>query len=404
MRTPLRWAALAAVLAAMGGCKPAAPAAVQPVGDEVLNKADLQYYWQWQVLLEPGEQLQRVWLLDENLYFLTDRNRLIALDAAVGHTRWTLPVAPVQKRVFAPQHPITSVSLTEKVAGMKEILNDRDYGKVETFRAVAINTIGNALLIDRATGKVYRDVPFDFTANTPTACDGKLLFVGSIRGWFYALRLRENVTSFWGSVDAMLVAPPAAMPGRLYVADMNGGVHAYEVGFQDKLVWEYATRGPISAPFHVDARGCFVGSEDRRLYAFDLTGGQMLWPPVVCKGPLRDGVQAGANSLFPYARDDGLYAVDIVTGQVRWRLPEGRQVLAVAGDRVYVRDDQNHLRVIEEMTGKPVAVIPLTGYDLFASNATASAAYVATFDGRVACLRPLGAERLTAEQLRGETR
>ena len=66
----------------------------------------------------------------------------------------------------------------------------------------------------------------------------------------------------------------------------------------------------------------------------------------------------------------------------------------------YVLDDSGNLLVVDEILGKVRASIPLTACDLFADNTSAPAIYLAGTDGRLYCLRQLGAGRLTAEALK----
>jgi len=370
------------------------------VGADILAKAGLNYYWTWQVPLNDGQTLVNAWLLDENLYLLTSDNRLMALDAAKGWVKWSHQVARPGKAVFRPAHPTTKLSLTRKVPGMKEINTGTEAGKVEIFDGVVINTVGYALVLDRTSGELYRKIEFSFAANTGAASDGAYLFVGSTRGWFYCLRIRGAVKAWQLSTDDMMVAPPVSFSGRLFVSSTDKHIYAVVVGLRGRKIWRVKLAGPVTAPFHVDERGCFVACEDNRVYAFDVDDGSTLWQPFVCQGSLRSPIQVGQTSLFQYAEGDRLYALDVSTGRKRWALEAGRQVLAVIDGDVYVRDRDNNLLIANEILGRPRASVPLTGLDLFVDNVLAPAAYAASRGGKVVCIRPTGVPRLTAEILK----
>jgi len=393
---------LAAVLAAAvawfwAGCagKPSGP-----VGPPVLAKAGLQYYWTLDLALEKGESLTELKRLDENLYCLTDRNKLVALDAATGLLKWSRTVAEPGATVFSPVHA-DHVVLSRKVGGIKEILDPGQAQFMPPFDAVLINTLSNVLLMDRRTGEAYRDIPLDFPANTSVACDGQNVYVGSTKGWYYSIRLNAAVKEWWLAANDMITAPVVYLSGRLYVADNSGSLLATDVGQGGKKLWTQKLAGAVTAEFHVDQRGCFVGSDGNRVYAFSLGDGKPLWDqPFVCQGPIRDPIQVAANSVFQYARQDKFYALNVVTGQQRWSLREGRKVLAAMDGEVYLLSQDGALLMVDEMLGNVRTSMPMTGWELFAANTTAPVICAASRDGKLACMCKLSAGRLTPESLR----
>jgi len=140
------------------------------------------------------------------------------------------------------------------------------------------------------------------------------------------------------------------------------------------------------------------------VYAFSLSGGEPIWR-FTCQGPLIDAIQVSENSVFQYARGDKLYAISPANGKMRWAMPHGRRVLACMPvsdiPMAYVLGASRNLLVVDEILGKVRASIPLTGCDRFADNTTAPAVYLGSSDGRLYCLRQLGAGRLTADILKG---
>jgi outer membrane protein assembly factor BamB len=201
---------------------------------------------------------------------------------------------------------------------------------------------------------------------------------------------------------------PIAVPlryfdGRLYIANENGTVictNVYRVGKAVKE-WSVQLDGPIRGGFHVDRRGCFVPSWDGWLYAFDPITGRKLWDPVAFHGLLRDAVQAGSNSVFQYAQKDKFYAVDIASGKVRWSIPDASGMFAMgsAGENVWVKDSDNNLLVVNEMSGSKVLSLPLTGHEMFVPNTTLPVIYTAKADGRIFCITPADTARVTPDML-----
>jgi len=398
MRQFSRVLAAAVVIVSLAGC--ARQQGVQRLHSDVLAKAGLQYYWQSSLKLPAGESVERLILLDENLYCLTSRYRLVAVDAAVGTFKWRREVAELGQTVFRPTHA-ENLTMPEKVGGINDILSPDETVDLRTFDAVLINTLDYVLVIDRKTGKLYRKINFDFAANGGGASDGVSFYVGSTRGWYHAIRLRQAVEEWWLSADALIAAPVEYFGEIVYVADTAGSVIATATGRRGEKLWVRKLTGSVTAPFHVDKRGCFVPCDDNRLHAIDRLSGRPLWKlPFVARGPLRDPVQVSDNTVFQFARGDKFYAINLVTGKPRWDRPDGRVVLAAIDGEVFLLNNSNTLLIIDEMLGAVRTSLPMTGWDLFARNTSAGAIYVATRDGRLACIRRLSAGHLTAEMMK----
>ena len=401
MRTLMRFLAAAVAAVVLAGCQP------RPTGEwaglihpETLRKVGLQYYWHVPVLLERRETLVALHQLDENVYCLTDRNRLLAISAPTGVPKWSHRLAEAGEAVFRPAHA-DGVTLPDEVVGIGQMLSSSPPAPVEPYDVVVINTLSSLLVLDRSDGRVIRQVPLVPAASSGGDTDGVEFFVPTANGVYYGIALAEAVKTWSLSVEAGIAAPLECFAGRLYVASRSGRVHAIRLGVSPEQQWSQRTNGPITAPFHVDPRGCFVGCHDKRIYAYDAYGGRRLWEPFICRSPVQDPIQVGQTSLFQWVRHDQLYAIDLATGRARWSMPEGRLVLAVMEGNVYLLDDRNHLRIVDEMLGRPRSILPMTGFDLFAPNTRTQAIYTATKAGRVCCLRPLNAGHLTVEMLTG---
>jgi hypothetical protein len=185
----------------------------------------------------------------------------------------------------------------------------------------------------------------------------------------------------------------------LYVASRDGRFYALNPYVQaDRHLWARQTDGPLTAEFHVDDRGCFVGGEDFNLYAFDRLDGTLLWV-YRTQGSLRQPVQVGKQTVFQYADRDRFHAVDIARGEKRWELPDGRIVLAVAEPYAYVLTAERKVRVVHEATGQERLAFPMTGLDLFVPNAAKPVLYAASRAGRFVCITPASTKHLTPKML-----
>lgn len=157
-------------------------------------------------------------------------------------------------------------------------------GETESIDAVIVNTLAYALVIDRKTGKVKRKLEFEFVANSAGCSDGSHFYVGSVRGWFYAVRLSEGLVTWSMTTEDMITTAPKYAAGALYVASNDGNFYAVrpDLGRERRRFWQQVTDGPLTAGFAVaqvepGQGACFVPSEDYRLYAYNSVSGKTLW-------------------------------------------------------------------------------------------------------------------------------
>jgi len=379
---------------------------------QVLQAAGLQYYWHVDVGLEKKEKIDRLFLLGNDLYCLTDKNRMLAIDATRGIWRWTQRVASPRQRVFAPI-AAKAVALPNWIGDAASTRPTKEMIRsAQPFDAVILNTLTDILVMDRTTGNFVVRIRLDFPTNTGGAfavdAQGVPVYcVVSASGTCYGIDLRTGL-SIWRVPSGAVDTAPVLHDGILYVASGAGTLTATFVADGPRPLWRSTDidsremHAPVTAAFYVDDRGCFVPCQDNRLYAYDRLNGRPLWPAVVCQGPLRTAVQVGLNTVFQRADWDKFYAVDLVNGSIRWTLPAGRMVLAVMqekGNRVHLLDEANNLRIVEEATGEEIASLPMTGYQVYLPNARAPVIYAASRAGRIACIRPESAEPLTPEML-----
>jgi len=401
---------LAATIA-FAGCRGPADPWANVVHSDVLDKAGVQYYWQKLIDLSKGERIARLLRLDENLYCLTDRNRIIAIDAQKGVFKWSQTIGTPAQMVFRFVH-VDRMSLGENVATIEEIVDPAKLKRQPSFGALIVNTENRVTVINRDSGQVVRDIPFNFVANTGGGSDGKSFFVASTGGVVYMVQLEEAAEFPVFSPEAMISSPIACYGGNFYVGTVNSRFQARLIRPQGSAAaWTKTLGGAVMAAspertlFYVGDNGCFVPCSDGRLYAFHPLHGGDLWnQPFVCQGPLISPVQVGKQTIFQYADRDKLYAIDLATGRKRWDNPAGRLALSVMDNEVFMLDGARNLLIVDEMLGTVKQSFAMTGYELFAANTLAPAVWAASVDGKVVCIRKLSAGHLKPDMLGPTTR
>jgi hypothetical protein len=344
------------------------------------------------VALRTGEHLERLYRLAETLYCVTDRRRLIALDAKRGLLGWWYDVGREEEPIFRPCHAAAEATLK---------VTDKDGKRVDrTFKPVLVNTFSMLYVLDREEGTELRRHELPFAANTGGCSDGEYFYAGAANGLYHAVGLAWGVNVYKGYTGTVITAPVEYLNEHIYVASEDHTVYATRTaGADSEKVWTQPLGGSVVAPMTVTARGCFVPCEDEKLYAFHAMAGDRLWEPFVCRGPLYTSPQVARGVVFQYAEDDKLYAIDAATGAEMWSMPDGRTILAVMDDDVYVLDRERNLRVVDRARGEMKSAASLASLDLFLPSTSGSSIYAATRDGKVFCIRRMSAGRLTLEML-----
>lgn len=375
------------------------------VTQQELAEADLEYHWQVVLPLDDDEDVVRLWHLDENVYYLTDHNRVHVYNAVNGEHKWTKQLCDPGRIVFAPCHA-DNVPLSS-ARGVNAAVNVPADATTKAYDVVIFNTITEGSVYRRDTGQKLQSIDFSrakFAAYTGTACDGSRIFVGSVKGRYYALELQTGLTAWKLSTKDMIIATPVAMGPYLFVASHDGTIYATRIGHdRGEKIWPRPEAPQGSAGFDsdfvVEERGLFAGCQDYSVYAFDPVTGKQLWRSP-CGGPITRPVQVGRTNVYARADRDALYALDLVAGErAKWTLPDGLMVLAEIGENAMVLNRRNQLMVVDAAIGKVRTVVPLAGLTLFVPNTKSPAIFAANADGLVCRLSPrLPRHAMAAEQ------
>ncbi|MBN1556071.1 MAG: PQQ-binding-like beta-propeller repeat protein [Phycisphaerae bacterium] len=396
-----------ALMATLWRAAPAEPKPGRPVHPAVsahpqpsdLAPARLQYYWKREMLLAGGERVTRMYVLEENLYLITNTHCLRAVDAAVGNPKWFVRVGHDTNRIFEPTH-VPGMRLPKRIGTINDIANPETISDFDEFDAVLVNSMTHLMVVDRKNGQTYRDVRFpDRIATDAGVSDGTSFYVGTADKNYCAIKLMPNVLIWKEYLGQNVTAPMAYYNRNIFMSTLDGLFRCAGVEKYGQKQWQRTFDGSIPEKCHVDEKGLFFACNDNRIYAFHPSTGKALWPAVVVKGSVGGPMQMGDKTLFQYIENDGLYAVDVTNGNVRWKMPEGRMVLSIMENVVHVLDAKKKLHLVNEITGKTDVVVPLDGFDFYAPNTRAPAIYTATRSGQLFCIRPTKAGRLTAEML-----
>lgn len=399
MRGVAKTAFLLVVLGAMIGCQNGNGLPQIPSKD-LLAEADLQYYWTSTLPLLEDEEITDANMVGEKLYFLTNRNQLIALDAKMGLISWSVDVARPGTTVYSPVH-VDGLKLAKKAPSVVDFGKPDPEGLLKPFDAVCVNTISYLQVYSRKTGELIRkiDMGLDASASNAGVADKKHFFVVDDRGVYNAIKLREGVRVWNDSAEGMCVAPLQYYNEKFYVPTLTGKVTAVWATRYRSTAWKMTLEGAVSASVNVSKLGCFIPCENGFLYAVNPDNGRELWEPFDCRGELMSPPQVTASTILQYENGGKMYAINVANGEQRWILPGAKKLVATRGNTLYILDNSQRLLVVDEMLGKIQKSLHLSQFTQVVGSTTGDAIY-AVKDGKVYCIRHKSAGKITAEMLK----
>ncbi len=189
---------------------------------------------------------------------------------------------------------------------------------------------------------------------------------------------------------------PAVAGGMVYIGSTDKKLYAFDASCRSacQLLWSFPTRGSVSSPIAVAGGIVYVGSMDKKLYAFDAScrsACQPLWS-FTTEGPVSSSPAVAGGMVYVGSTDKKLYAFDASCRsacQPLWIFVTGGAITsspAVAGGVVYVGSRDSSLYVFDVTCRS--ACQPLwnfaTGGDIRSSPAIADGmVYVGSWDGKL---------------------
>jgi outer membrane protein assembly factor BamB len=163
--------------------------------------------------------------------------------------------------------------------------------------------------------------------------------------------------------------------GTLLVLDSDTG----------KEVNSYKLHGTVAAPMGHHGRFLYMGSEDHRVYAFDLGRGQLQWR-FFAGAPVLQQPWVTDRDVFVAANGRGLYRVDRLSGEEKWLNKRAVRFLAQNKFFVYALDRTGKFLVLDHIRGSTLSEYDLSDYTVALSNEQNDRIFLGAHDGTLICL------------------
>ncbi len=428
-----------------------------------LEKLGARRYWDGKLLLRPNEMVSRISLLDENVYVLTDQNRVFAVHALTGVLRWSRPLADPEQTVRGPTHsPDYVLFSTPGDVRVIDRATGESKGEPRSIRGVIIDVQhddaevnvgqlhglfgGETLQVFRGEGvrpdsiplatlKITQVMPryskgrltlteqarraqigdkvraelvlplkavrLPFAPSSAAVADDTRLFFGAANARFYCIEILTGFEHWEVRTPRTVTSTPVLVKDNLYYAGQDGLVVSCTKADRIKN-WTFQTEGPVFADMEVTPKYVLVASSDRSLYCLDRETGNRVWRERMDM-PLSAKPIAAEKQVYQEVPDFGLYAMDLETGKIKWHRPEGGRYLMQSADTAYLWNaapgEVGRLVAIEPETGKETGVISTMVFSFAAASRADQAMVFVSRLGDMLCARPKSAEPLKPVQL-----
>jgi outer membrane protein assembly factor BamB len=330
------------------------------ISERLLNQAGLETAWQNAIALNPKEKIQKVTILDNYLYILTDGNYLFCLDRNTGRLSFAASAAAPKLPVFEP-------------TGYSGI----------TYLIAANNLI--AANIEQGA-EIYRN-RISFSAAAAAAVNASCLYIPGIDKRLHVTDLKGQREIFKASADNVSGITSVLATDSFVVFATDAGNVICMNPAKPKKLWQFDAVGAVTAPLTRISGWLYVGSRDTNLYKLDAGSGNMLWK-FHTGSALTTPARATQSAVYQYAQDKGLYAIDANSGKLLWLLPDAVDLLTQDGSTAYIFDKNNTCIVMDNKQAKKIYTINFAPVTTFAANVYDNKIYIME-DKNISCVRPV---------------
>lgn len=360
-----------AVSAQTGGAKGLLPT------QRVLAPYGLERMWWNQAVMNPSRDVVAQMVADEEVLVVQSRAGITTVfDAETGRKLWARRLG----RQDAPAFPA--------------VTNDE-------MVMVAIGTEIHALA--KMTGAEIWTFRLPSAPSTSPELDDRHVYIGARDGSVYAFDLRKikrfykegllpqwsYQTMAWRYKAFKEVTTRPISTGRVLNFASRGG-SLYSVSTKDrKLVFQFETDRPISAPMAWNKRALYLPSEDFKVYCVDMENGDTKWTYNTGLA-VRQAPRLVGDDLYILPTRGGIHDVDAATGKRKWWRPKISQFVAASLNTLYVSDQLGNLIMLRREDGAVLGALPFRSFSVRMANDRTDRIYIARPSGLIACIREKG--------------
>ena len=332
------------------------------VSPQLLKHANLEIAWEEQLPLMNGEKLERMFILGNHIYALSDRNYLFSFDRENGKRVFGKPVAPAGTPV----------------------------GELGLYGDEFILTFGSTLIeADILSGMERKPVKIEYGIKCLPARNSSFYYISGVDKRLHVLQAKNMVQVFEVAAENnSAVTSIVADEDFVVFTTEAGNVIAISPDMPVRL-WQFDAGAAIAGAVIRDRMSLFFASKDTNVYRLDIGGPtniRLIWkyqmPGILDRTP-----QVTETTVYQYARIKGLTAIDKESGRYIWSLPEGIELLAEAQEKAYVITKNRTLTIMDNMEAKKLYSVNFAQVSKYAANTDDPKIYIGDETGRIVCLQ-----------------
>jgi len=341
------------------------PALQRLVSRKLLEHARLKIQWETKLPIRATERLERLFILGNHIYALSDHNYVVSLNKETGHEIFSQSFAPAGYTML----------------GLELYKDELDKDEL-------ISIIGNSLVeINPEFGTEFRSKSLGFGVTCPAARNSSYFYLAGVDKRLRVLRAKDKVELFKVGAEKIITSVIADDDFVVFSTDA-GNVISMRPDKPNRL-WQFEAGDGIVGPMLRDGESLFVASKDTYVYKLNLQHGRTPVWKYQTGGILDVSPRVTREVVYQYVRYRGLSAIDKNSGALIWQLPEGVDLLAEANGKAYVITNAGTLVVMDNKKAKRLYLVNFARVSKYATNVTDSKIYIADEAGRIACLRPV---------------
>ncbi len=331
---------------------------------KLLEQANLKTLWQNKLPIRNDEKLERLFILDNRIYALSDHNYIVSLDREKGDVIFSKPIAP-------PGLPVPNLEL---------------YG------GELIAIIDNKLVqIDPEFGTEKKADNLETGTVCPVVRNNSYFYLAGVDRRLHALRASNRVQAFEVAVENEPMITSIIANERSVIFGTDTGNVISITPDKPKQLWRFDAPKAIAGPLVKDRMSLFFACKDTNVYRIDIVHPrrvELVWKCQI-QGLLDRAPRVGKNVVYQYAQGKGLTAIDKRNGSTLWSLREGLDLLTEVAGKAYVFTNTSTLVVMDNKKAKELYRVNFAGVSIYAANTADSKIYIADKRGRLACLEPV---------------
>jgi outer membrane protein assembly factor BamB len=334
------------------------------VSPELLEHARLRVLWQNELPIREAESLERLFIVGNRIYALSDQNYMVSLNREKGNVIFSRPLAP---------------------AGIPVV-------GLEPYQDKLISVIGNKLVeIDPETGIESYAKILEFGVICPVVRNNSFFYISWPDRRLHTLHADNKVQVFEAAAENESMITSIVADEWFVIFGTDAGNVISITPDRPKRLWQFDAADAIAGPIVRDGMSLFFASKDTNVYRIDIVNPvmtELVWkyqiPSIPTKSP-----RVTRQVVYQYAPVKGLAAIDKQRGSLLWLLPQGVELLAESAGKAFVFTNAGTLVAMDNARAKLLFTVNFASVSRYAVNTTDSKIYIADERGRVACLEPV---------------